>query len=177
MSRTTPPVVCVVGRKDSGQTTTVVRLVEELVRRGRRVMTAKHGHHFEIDTPGTDSHRHRHEGGASRVLLMGPDAVALTGGWGAAGEPTLEEAVRRYLPDAELVVAEGWKGGPEPKIEVHRSGPHPLPIYLERPDNAHTFLAVASDRADLELDIPLVPLGDPALASRLADLVESALLA
>jgi molybdopterin-guanine dinucleotide biosynthesis protein B len=67
-----PPIVCVIGKKKSGKTTTVVGLVRELASRGYRVMTAKHGHHFEVDTAGTDSYRHRREAGAARVVLAGP---------------------------------------------------------------------------------------------------------
>ena len=171
-----PPTVCVVGRKDSGKTGTVVALVAELAARGRRVMTAKHGHGFELDTEGTDSWRHRHEGGAARVALVGPDAMAVTGRWGPAGEPSLAEVVRRYLSDAEVVVAEGWKGGPEPKIEVHRSAAHPRSIYEGGPANADTFLAVVTDRPDVVLEIPVLDLGDPSLAARLAELVEARLL-
>lgn len=172
-----PPVVCVVGRKDSGKTTVVVRLVAELRRRGRRVVTAKHGHHFELDTPGTDSYRHREEGGALRVALAGPDGMAVMGSWGPDGEPSLAEIVERYLADAEIVVAEGWKNGPEPKIEVHRSadGRHPLPLAAGDPPNAASYLAVISDRAGLELPVPVLPLGDPELSARLADLVEARL--
>lgn len=169
------PVVCVVGWKDSGKTGTVVALVAELTRRGRRVMTAKHGHGFELDTEGTDSWRHRHEGGAHRVALVGPDAMAVTGGWTPTGEPSLAEVVRHYLADAELVVAEGWKGGPEPKIEVHRSAAHPDPIYAGDLPNAASFIALATDRSDLDVDIPVVPLDAPDLAARLADLVEAVL--
>ena len=75
----TPPVVCIVGKKKSGKTATVVGLVSELARRGHRVMTAKHGHGFELDTEGTDSWRHRHEGGAHRVVMAAPDQIAVMG--------------------------------------------------------------------------------------------------
>lgn len=172
----TPPIVCVVGWKDSGKTGTVVALAAELVGRGHRVMTAKHGHGFALDTEGTDSWRHRHEAGAHRVALIGPEDGAVMGGWGPGGEPTLAEAVRRYLPDAGIVVAEGWKGGPEPKIEVHRSATGQEPIVMGGPPNAGSFLAVATDRPDLALDIPVLDLAAPDLAARLADIVEAALL-
>lgn len=172
----TPPIVCVVGWKDSGKTGTVVALAAELVGRGHRVMTAKHGHGFALDREGTDSWRHRHEAGAHRVALIGPEDGAVMGGWGPGGEPTLAEAVRRYLPDAGIVVAEGWKGGPEPKIEVHRSATGQEPIVMGGPPNADSFLAVATDRPDLPLDIPVLDLAAPDLAARLADIVEAALL-
>lgn len=171
-----PRIVCVVGWKDSGKTGTVVALAAELVRRGHRVMTAKHGHGFDLDTEGTDSWRHRHEAGAHRVALVGPETVAVMGGWEPDGEPSLAEAVRRYLSDADVVVAEGWKGGPEPKIEVHRAATGRDPIVTDGPPNAGSFLALATDREDLELEIPVLDLAAPDLAARLADIVEATLL-
>ncbi len=167
-----PPIVSVVGWKDSGKTTVVVALVAELVRRGRRVMTVKHGHRFELDHLGTDSWRHRHEGGAARVVLAGPDDMAVVGGWSPEGEPGLEKLVHRYLPDADLVVAEGFKGTGGPRIEVHREGgPGPLLVDPRDPAASRT-LALVTDRTELSLSIPVIHPDDPTLASRLADRVE-----
>lgn len=177
-----PPVVCIVGWKDTGKTTLAVALVAELVRRGRRVLTAKRGHGFELDTPGTDSWRHRHEAGAGRVALVGPEGMAVMGDWGEGGEPPLRAVIRRYLADAELVVAEGWKGGPEPKIEVHREGAGRDPILSGRPDNTATWLAVVSDAPLPDLPVPVIRLEAAdassleAAARAVADLVEARLL-
>ena len=64
------PVFGVTGWKNSGKTTLATRLIEELTRRGLVVSTVKHAHHaFDIDKPGTDSHRHR-EAGASEVMIV-----------------------------------------------------------------------------------------------------------
>jgi molybdopterin-guanine dinucleotide biosynthesis protein B len=61
MKADAPPVVCIIGRKNSGKTELTVALGAELKRRGYRVMTVKHGHGFQLDQPGKDSWRHRHE--------------------------------------------------------------------------------------------------------------------
>ena len=54
-----PPMIGIVGRKNSGKTTLLVAVAAELKRRGLRVASVKHGHHaFEIDHPGRDSWRH-----------------------------------------------------------------------------------------------------------------------
>ncbi len=118
-----PPVVSVTGWKDAGKTTVAVGLAKELGARGYRVMALKHGHHFRLDTPGTDSHRLRHESGAERVLLAGPDQMALMGGWGHGGELRVTRLAARYLSEADVVVAEGWKREPLPAVEVVRRGP------------------------------------------------------
>ena len=64
------------GKGGVGKTTAVanlaVALAAEYVRRGKRVMTIKHASHpAAVDTPGTDSYRHFHEGRAERVLPTG----------------------------------------------------------------------------------------------------------
>lgn len=171
--RTTGPfVACVVGKKNSGKTTLVVGLVAELARRGHRVMTVKHGHGFELDRPGTDSWRHRREGGAERVLLAGPEDVALVGRWGAGGEPPLAALVDRYLYEADVVVAEGFKLEPFPKIEVFRAAAHRSPIYTPDDPRADSFLAVVTDRREFHARVPVFDLERPDLVERLADLLE-----
>ena len=65
----TPPILCIVGKKNSGKTTLTVALAAELNRRGRKVMTVKSGHGFRLDEPGRDSWRHRHEGGPGEADL------------------------------------------------------------------------------------------------------------
>lgn len=171
-----PPIVSISGNKKSGKTTIAVGLIAELSARGRRVMSVKHGHHFRLDTPGTDSWRHRHEGGAHRVVLAGPDEVAVTGGWGPDGEPTLHDLVRRFLADAEVVVVEGYRLEPVHRIEVYRSGVHADPITPPDQVDPDLQLAVITDRADLPWTIPVFDPDQADLLTRLADLVEERLL-
>ena len=78
-----PPMVAVVGKKNSGKTTLTVRLAAELGRRGHRVMTIKHGSHtFNIDPATTDTYRHYHEGEAAKVAMAAPNKFALIERWG-----------------------------------------------------------------------------------------------
>lgn len=170
-----PFVVCVIGKKNSGKTTLTVALVAELVERGYRVMTVKHGHGFDLDSPGTDSWRHRHEGGASRVVMAGPRDLAVVGDWGPGGEPDLDVIVHRFLGDAEVVVAEGYKAAEAPKIEVFRRAVHAEPVYRFDHPLAESFLAIVTDVADFAAHVPVFSLDDPKLVVRLADLVEDRL--
>src|SRR5919201_2919592 len=118
-----PPMVAVIGKKNSGKTTVTVRLAAELERRGHRVMTIKHGAHtFNIDPATTDTYRHYHEGRAAKVAMVAPDKFALIERH--AAEPSAEEVGERYMADADVVVCEGFKRSQLPKIEVFRAAVH-----------------------------------------------------
>ena len=144
----------VVGWKNAGKTGLMERLVAEIAGRGLRVSTVKHAHHgFDVDQPGTDSHRHR-MAGASEVLLASRARIALMAELRGAPEPTLAELLARLAP-ADLVLIEGFKRESHTKIEAHRAETgNPLIA----PGDA-TIRAVASD-APLELDRPVFDLDD-----------------
>lgn len=113
------PVVSVVGKKKAGKTTLVVRLVEELVRRGYKVGTVKHdAHSFEIDREGKDSYKHFHAGAAATVITSDDRLAMVMRLRGPLAVPAMIE--RFFDPDTDLVVAEGFKRSALPKIEVYR---------------------------------------------------------
>ena len=180
-----PPIVSVVGWKDSGKTTVAAALVSALVARGHDVAAAKHGHRFRLDTEGTDSWKLRHEAGAPRVLLAGPDEMALMETW-RAGEVPLGGLVRRYLRDADVVVAEGWKSEGWPAIEVRGSGTPDGPLFDRHAADADRFLAIVdagtagappSRSAPVTGDRPVrLDRNDPRLGEMLAAVLESRLL-
>ena len=170
-----PPVVAVVGNKKSGKTTIAVALIRELVRRGRRVRSVKHGHHFEVDKPGADSWRHRYEGGAESVVLAGPEGFAFMGDWAEDGEPDLEDLVLRFLPGAELVVAEGYRHSAVPKIEIQRFQAQPEPAIDPKEASAADVFLRVTDRPDPSSPIPSLDADADDLVARLADAVEERL--
>lgn len=137
-------IVAVVGRKNSGKTTLVVALAREFTRRGKRVMTIKRSSHpTAADTPGTDSWRQFHEGGAERTLLASPDQRIV---FERSPDDTDPEALaRRYFTGADLVLVEGFKRAPLPRIEVHRSALELPPLYDPTAANAHHWLAIVTD--------------------------------
>jgi len=134
-------------------------------------MTAKHGHGFELDTEGSDSWRHRHEGGAHRVVMAGPDQVAVMGAWPLEEEP-LQTLVERFLFDADIVVAEGFKKSSAPRIEVYRRAAHDDPLYGEDAERDRAYLAVLTDVADFEAHVPILDADDPERFRLLADMIE-----
>jgi molybdopterin-guanine dinucleotide biosynthesis protein MobB len=156
-----PLVVAIVGRKNSGKTTLLVRVAAELGRRGLRIASVKHGHHeFEIDQPGRDSWRHVHEGGVEAVLLLSSRKIAMVMNT-AVGEPDVHEMIERHLGGRgyDVVLVEGFKHGDLPKIEIHRRDVHPRPIHdpAEEPAAA-LFIALVTDDATATASCPVVPL-------------------
>ena len=174
-----PPLVSVVGWKDSGKTSVAVGMAAELRRRGYRVMALKHGHGFRLDTPGTDSHRLVHEAGVERVLLAGPEDLALLGHWGEGEEEGVTRLAARFLHEADVVVVEGWKRAPLPALEIRNYGSAPRdPLWTdEAPDRDRFIARVLRDPPPGESGGPGGPPAyrsdEPELAAKLADRVEA----
>ncbi len=115
-----PRVIGLAGWSGAGKTTVVSRLIPCLAARGVSVSTIKHAHHaFDLDTPGKDSWEHRHAG-ARQVLVGSALRWALLTELRGAPEPTLAELLARLDP-VDLILVEGFKREPIPKIEIHRA--------------------------------------------------------
>ncbi len=165
-----PRLVAIVGKKNAGKTTLVVALVHEMIRRGHRVMTIKHGTHpFDFDTKGRDTWRHMHEGGAERVVMEMPTSRVLVA---QPREPMgPRELADTYLADAHFVVIEGFKQSDVPKIEVYRHAVHPEPLYAPDQPDAANYLAIVTDVRDYRAPIPVLRFTDTNWLYRLTDLV------
>src|SRR5438132_3658076 len=144
------------GWSGSGKTTLLAGLIPELVARGLSVSTIKHAHHeFDIDQPGKDSWRHR-QAGAREVMVASARRWALMHELRDAPEPPLEDLVAKMSP-VDLLLVEGWKRHPHPKLEVYRPS---LGKPLLYPQDPHV-VAIASDEP-IAAPIPLLSLADPA---------------
>jgi molybdopterin-guanine dinucleotide biosynthesis protein MobB len=162
--------VAIVGRKNSGKTTVLVRLAAELHRRGHRVMTIKHGAHtFNIDPATTDTYRHYHEGQAERVAMVAPDKFALVMRW--SDESPAEEVATTYMSDADVVLCEGFKASSLPRIEIHRRAVADGPLFEAGTERARTYRAIVSD-VDLDVPVPVIRLDAPECIQTLASVVE-----
>ncbi|MDP4032576.1 MAG: molybdopterin-guanine dinucleotide biosynthesis protein B [Pseudorhodobacter sp.] len=147
----------VTGWKNAGKTTLMERLVAEITARGFTVSTVKHAHHAtEVDQPGRDSYRHR-EAGAGQVIVASPLRWALMTELRGADEPSLADLLAQLQP-VDLVLIEGFKAAPHPKVEAHRGATGRGLIARE---NA-TVRAVASDGAPEGLRVPVFGLDDTA---------------
>lgn len=162
-----PPVFGVIGWKNSGKTTLVARLIEEFTRRGLTVSAIKHAHHsFEIDYEGRDSWRFRYAG-ARRIAVVSRERWAMVHELRAEDEPEFSEVLDR-LGACDLVLVEGYKGAPFPKIEARcRRSATRRPLTSEDPN----IVAIASETPDTESadGMPVFALDDIA---RICDFVE-----
>ena len=131
----------IAGYSGSGKTTLIERLVPQFTASGLKVSLIKHAHHsFDVDQPGKDSYRHRHAG-CSEVLVTSSLRWALMSELRGAPEPTLQELIERISP-CDLLLVEGFKREPIPKLEVYRST---LGEPLLFPQDPH-IVAIASDQ-------------------------------
>ncbi|MGQ0566887.1 MAG: molybdenum cofactor guanylyltransferase MobA [Gemmobacter sp.] len=147
----------ITGWKNTGKTGLTERLVAHFTAQGATVSTVKHAHHGAmIDHPGTDSFRHQ-AAGAREVILATPHRWALMHAAAPGPEPSLADHLARLAP-VDLILVEGYKSAPHPKIECHRpEAGHPLMA----PENP-TIRAVASTAAHPDLACPVLHLDDTA---------------
>ena len=142
------------GWSGSGKTTLIEKLIPLINGRGLRVSLIKHAHHtFDVDTPGKDSYRHR-QAGASEILVTSSRRWVLMHELRGAHEPSFDEQVRHLSP-CDLLLVEGFKFAPIPKLEVWRKDPGEP---LLHPNDPH-IVAVASDQK-IDTKLPLLDLDD-----------------
>jgi molybdopterin-guanine dinucleotide biosynthesis protein B len=156
----------VAGFSGSGKTTLIEKLVPVFTARELRISVVKHAHHeFDVDRPGKDSHRHR-EAGCAEVLVSSSRRWALMHELRGAPEPSLDELVARLSP-CDLVLVEGFKHDPIPKLEVHRGAAASSGLLF--PHDPHV-VAIATD-VPVATRLPVFGLDDIA---RIADFVLAA---
>ena len=136
------PVIGYCAFSGTGKTTLLRRVLPLLRARQLRIAVVKHAHHdFELDTPGKDSHILR-MAGAQHTLLASRNRLAWVEEHSHPIEPSLQQCLARLDPQRlDIVIVEGFKREPYPKIEVHRpSLGHPLLCLSDA-----TVVAVATD--------------------------------
>ena len=141
---------------DNGKTTLIENLLPLLVARGLKVSVVKHAHHgFDIDRPGKDSYRHR-QAGASEVLISSDVRWALMHELRGESEPGLAALLQALAP-CDLVLVDGFKKEPIPKMEVHRAAAGTPLLFPDDPN----IVALATDTT-VETALPSYHLDDHA---------------
>jgi molybdopterin-guanine dinucleotide biosynthesis adapter protein len=140
----------------NGKTTLIENLIPLLVARGIQVSVIKHVHHdFDVDQPGKDSHRHR-QAGATEVLVGSAARWSLVHEVRGGSEPELSYLLKRLSP-CDLVLVEGYKNEPMPKLEVHREATGTPLLHPGDPG----IVALATDAA-VVTSLPVFGLNDRA---------------
>lgn len=153
-------IIGIAGFSGSGKTTLIEKVIPLLVADGLRVSLIKHAHHeFDVDQPGKDSYRHRHAG-CSEVLVSSSRRWALMHELRDAPEPTLQDQLKQLSP-CDLVIVEGYKSAPIPKIETHRRDAQTPLLY---PEDEHV-IAVATDEP-LDTRLPQLDIGNAGAVAR-----------
>lgn len=160
------PIIAFVGRSNSGKTTLLEKLIGLLRERGHRVGVVKHTVRADVETdlPGTDTRR-LWEAGAEHVAFVTPDRIVHTHRY---AELAPLEAALAGVRDVDLMLIEGFKYGPYPKIEVVRAARDPALI----PD-LQGRVACVTDVPDLLYGVPKFAFDD---VVGLADFIESVIL-
>ncbi|MGP9679682.1 molybdopterin-guanine dinucleotide biosynthesis protein B [Halomonas sp. AOP27-A1-41] len=149
------PVLGVVAWSGTGKTTLLTQLLPRLRQAGLKVAVIKHAHHsFEVDKPGKDSYELR-SAGAAPMLVASRERFALMQETPGQDEPDLAAllAMMAYH-EPDLVIVEGFKAWPIPKLVLYRKG-------IGEPSILHdaTIQAVAlDDQPPVELGSRITPL-------------------
>ena len=156
-------VIGIAGWSGAGKTTLLTRVLPVLAQRGLKVATIKHAHHaFDVDQPGKDSYEHR-KAGASEVIVSSARRWVVMHELGDAAEATLADLLRK-VSSCDLVLVEGFKREPLPKIEVFRRAVGKPALHVED----ERIVAIASDEALPEAAVLVVDVND---AAAVADLI------
>lgn len=139
------------GYSGAGKTTLIEQLIPRFVARGMTVSMIKHTHHnFDLDKSGKDSFRHR-AAGATEVMLVCDQRWVLMHELRGRPEPTFEQQIANLSP-CDLLLVEGYKATPIPKLEVHRPANGKPFIW---PGNPGVLAVATPEVADLPPDCPL----------------------
>ena len=141
----------------TGKTTLLEKLIPQLLEQGIRIAMVKHAHHaFEVDKPGKDSYRLR-KAGAQQMLIASDQRMALMTENPTPQEPRLDELITHLeLETIDLVLVEGFKHVPFPKIELHREA---LGKTLLHPDDP-AIIAIACDHPIDAGTLPTLDIND-----------------
>ncbi|MCL5427433.1 molybdopterin-guanine dinucleotide biosynthesis protein B [Halomonas sp. NPDC076908] len=117
------PVLGIAAWSGTGKTTLLEKLLPLLGEHGLKVAVIKHAHHsFEVDQPGKDSYKLRCAG-AAPMLIASRERFALMQETPGQAEPDLAQLIAMMaLHQPDLVIVEGFKAWPIPKLVLYRDG-------------------------------------------------------
>lgn len=154
------------GVKNSGKTTLITRLLPLLTAEGLRVATIKHdGHDFNADVPGTDTYRHFQAGAYGTAIFSDSKFMVVK-----QQADITEEDLMECFPEADLILLEGFKTCPYPKIELIRKGNSSKSVC-----EGYQLTAIATDlepeAPEWEKEYPDIPILDLNNPREIADFI------
>lgn len=156
-----PIVSFVSSLSNTGKTTLIEKVIQLLKSKNHRIAVIKHaGHDVEIDQPGKDTWRHD-KAGADVVVAVGARKIAIMRK--VKAEPDIAEVVK-MIGDVDIILVEGYKKAPLPKIQIIRGEGSHEPI-----TEPGELIAVVSDRK-IAMNIPHFTFND---IGKLVDFIEA----
>ncbi len=147
-----PTVVAVSGVKNSGKTTLITAMLPHFHRAGVQIAVVKHdGHAFQPDPPNTDTGRYLQAGAMGAAIYDGETTKVI---W---HQPPDLPGLLELFPQADLILLEGEKHSPWPKLELVRAGNSTQSVC-----DPATLLALVTDTMLRLPGIPTLSLNDPA---------------
>ena len=127
----------------TGKTTLLKQLIPLLKNEGLKVAVIKHAHHhFDLDQPGKDSFELRKAGADKTIICTYTRMAVITEFPTPDDEPSLQDIIDSIDSDNyDLILVEGYKHLPFPKIELHRKSVGKPYLYQEDPN----IIAIACD--------------------------------
>lgn len=162
-----PLILAICGVKNSGKTTLIQKLIPLLQNQGLKIAAIKHdGHDFEPDVPGTDSHSFWKAGALGTAVFSDSKYMIVR------NEHMSYEQIGEFFPEADLILAEGLKNTPCPKLEIVRQGISQQPVSCR--DGLFGILTdfppEVFDSEKNPLSVPVISLNNPeTIAHRILD--------
>ncbi|MFK5914520.1 MAG: molybdopterin-guanine dinucleotide biosynthesis protein MobB [Woeseiaceae bacterium] len=127
----------------TGKTTLLSQVLPLLKSKGIRVAVIKHAHHsFDVDHVGKDSHTLRHAGASQMLIASSKRWALMVETPDNTEDPKLPELIEQLdHSQLDIILVEGFKNEPFPKIELYRSS-------LDKPflhSQDKNIIAIASD--------------------------------
>ncbi|CAM3769896.1 molybdopterin-guanine dinucleotide biosynthesis protein MobB [Xenorhabdus thuongxuanensis] len=156
-NNTTLPILGITAYSGTGKTTLLKQVIPLLRQQYIRVGLIKHTHHnMDVDNPGKDSYELR-KAGAAQTLVASQQRWALMTETPELPEPDLYYLASRFDANSlDLILVEGFKQEPIPKIALYRDGlNHTVDKILDP-----YVIAIASDIA-LATPLPQLNINQP----------------